>query len=111
MARCQRSRRVALVLGDVGAIEVDRQLLILATDELDRSLFVQGLAVLVQLNSNLVAIPALTSSQAGGGELAKLARLLGVNAGQGDLGIGRDMERQAGFDRRRCGNNGSRRPR
>ena len=91
----------ALVLGDLGAIEVDRQVLSLAADELDRSLFVQRLAVLVQLNNDFVAIPGLAGGQAGGGELADLARLLRFNTGQRNLGVGRYMDRQAGFDSRR----------
>ena len=55
---------MALVLGYGCAIEVDRQLLGLATDELDRSLFVQRLAVFVHFNNDLVAVPRLASGQA-----------------------------------------------
>src|SRR5262245_43563712 len=75
--------------------EVDRQLFVLSAGQLDDPLFTHRLTVALGFDNDLVAVPNLAIGQPGGRVAADLAGLLGFDTSQGNLGVGRNAERQA----------------
>src|SRR5262245_43305900 len=64
-------------LSNGGAVsKVDRQVLILTTDQLDDPLFADRLAVALGFDDDLVAVPNLATGQLGGRVAASFASLL-----------------------------------